>query len=206
MALAIQVRCTSRQTIDDEKNEALHCSGSAQTDSLRPHSRPSKCRNPLLIIPPFTVVQSSRSTKPSWRYAIMRRMLLSTAFLLALAAGTAAQGIDGATEPGAMNHGAMNHDEMNRASTAEQSQNPFSKAMMEVNDRMHAAMGEGMTGDADMDFARGMIAHHRGAIDMAKIELEYGKDPELRALAETIIRDQEAEIKQMQAWVDRKGG
>ncbi|HEY9057540.1 MAG TPA: DUF305 domain-containing protein, partial [Aurantimonas sp.] len=111
-----------------------------------------------------------------------------------------------ATEPGAMNHGAMNHDEMNRASTAEQSQNPFSKAMMEVNDRMHAAMGEGMTGDADMDFARGMIAHHRGAIDMAKIELEYGKDPELRALAETIIRDQEAEIKQMQAWVNRKGG
>lgn len=131
----------------------------------------------------------------------MKRILLSTAFLLAHAAGTAAQGTDSATRPGAMNHGAMNG-----ASTAAQGQNASSKAMMDVNDRMHAAMGEGMTGDADMDFARGMIAHHRGAIDMAKIELEYGKDPELRALAETIIRDQEAEIEQMQAWVDRKGG
>ena len=131
----------------------------------------------------------------------MKRVLLSTAFLLALAAGTAAQGTDGATQPGAMDHGAMNG-----ASTAGQAQNASSKAMMEVNDRMQAAMGEDMTGDADMDFARGMIAHHRGAIDMAKIELEYGQDPELRALAETIIKDQEAEIGQMQAWLDRKGG
>lgn len=136
----------------------------------------------------------------------MKRILLSTAFLLVLAAGTVAQGTDSATKPGAMNHGAMNHDGMNRASITEQDQNASSKAMMEVNNRMHAAMGKDMTGDADMDFARGMIAHHRGAIDMAKIELEYGKDPELRALAETIIEDQEAEIEQMQAWLDRKGG
>lgn len=67
--------------------------------------------------------------------------------------------------------------------------------------KMHADMGADLTGDADVDFARGMIPHHQGAIDMARIELDYGKDPELRALAEKIIAAQEEEIAFLEAWL-----
>ena len=80
-------------------------------------------------------------------------------------------------------------------------QSASSKAFAEANAKMHAAMDITFTGNADVDFVRGMIAHHQGAIDMAKIELEHGKDPAIRKLAEEIIAAQEGEIKPREAWL-----
>jgi len=59
---------------------------------------------------------------------------------------------------------------------------------------MHAAMDVPFTGDADRDFARMMIPHHQGAIDMALAELRYGKDERLKRLAQEIIVAQQQEI------------
>ena len=82
---------------------------------------------------------------------------------------------------------------------------PASKAIRAANMKMHAAMTVPFTGDPDVDFVRSMIPHHQGAVDMAKIELEYGKDPEMRDLAETIIKAQDDEIVIMKAWLAKHG-
>lgn len=77
---------------------------------------------------------------------------------------------------------------------------------MAAMDKMMMAMhSPKSTGDADLDFAALMIAHHQAAIDMAKVELEFGKDPEIRALAEEIIAAQEKEIATMEEYRKRRG-
>jgi len=72
-----------------------------------------------------------------------------------------------------------------------------------ANDRMHMDMAIAFTGNADRDFAAGMIPHHQGAIDMATVVLRYGTDPEMRALAQSVIQAQTAEIAQLRAFLAR---
>ena len=79
---------------------------------------------------------------------------------------------------------------------------PSTTAYIAANDRMHQAMAIEFTGNADVDFVRGMIGHHQGAIDMAKIVLENGADPEVRKLAQGVISAQTAEIDWMQKWLE----
>ena len=80
----------------------------------------------------------------------------------------------------------------------------FMRAMSASMKRMDRDMAAApMSGNVDHDFATMMLPHHQGAIDMAKAELSYGKDPVMRRLAEEIIVDQQSEIDAMQLWLNK---
>jgi hypothetical protein len=79
----------------------------------------------------------------------------------------------------------------------------FYSEMTKANMRMHRDMEIAASGDVDRDFARMMIPHHQGAIDMAVVQLKYGHDERLRRLAQSIIVEQKQEIDYMRSLLDR---
>ncbi len=83
---------------------------------------------------------------------------------------------------------------------------PNWKELMGSMDRMHTAMTSvEPSGVDDNDFVQVMLPHHQAAIDMAKSELIYGNDPQIRRLAQEIITDQQSEIQLMRLWVKQHG-
>ena len=79
--------------------------------------------------------------------------------------------------------------------------NPAWSEFMKSMDKMHSSMSSSKTSeDVDADFVHLMFPHHQAAIDMAKTELAYGKDPQMHRLAQEIITDQQSEIDLMQLW------
>ena len=93
----------------------------------------------------------------------------------------------------------------------EASVNPAWSELLGSMEKMHIAMGSvERSGDSNVDFVSLMLPHHQAAIDMAKTQLLYGTDPQMRRLAQEIITDQQSEIDLMQLWLkqrdSRKGG
>jgi uncharacterized protein (DUF305 family) len=82
---------------------------------------------------------------------------------------------------------------------------PSTDAFMTGRQNMMQHMDVPLSGDTDKDFIAGMIPHHQGAIEMSKIELKYGKDPQARKMAQNIIATQEKEISEMHRWQAKHG-
>lgn len=101
-----------------------------------------------------------------------------------------------------MDHGSMH---MPAAAAQDGANSPSTQAYESAMQRMHKDMAIPYSGNADVDFARGMIPHHQGAIDMAKTELRYGKDPELRKLAQDVVDSQQKEVAFLQSWLRKNG-
>lgn len=85
---------------------------------------------------------------------------------------------------------------------AAQNSADFAISMAAAMARMDRDMMTPSSGNPDRDFARMMIPHHQGAIDMAEAELRFGHDPVLRRLAEGIIVEQQQEIVLMRQSLD----
>ncbi len=130
--------------------------------------------------------------------------------IVGLVAGTLALGTASAFAQSHQHHGHGAHQQPAAAATDHSAHagskpkgdtGPSSLAYQAINAKMHEGMDIAFTGNADIDFVRGMIAHHQGAVDMAKTVLAFGKDPQIRKLAEEIITAQESEIALMQGWL-----
>ena len=82
---------------------------------------------------------------------------------------------------------------------------PSSQAFNGIIGKMQQNMAVTFTGQADADFATIMIPHHQAAVDLAKVVLAFGKDPEIKKLAEGVIKAEEAELASMQEWLKKQG-
>ncbi len=125
---------------------------------------------------------------------VSTRLALGLVAALALGGGALAQ----------QHHGHGSHAG-HGAPAAKAGDSAATTAYKAANTKMHKDMDIAFSGDADADFVRGMIPHHQGAIDMARVILAHGKDPALKKLATGIIAEQEKEIALMREWLKANG-
>ncbi|MGO4685138.1 CopM family metallochaperone [Hyphomicrobium sp. 2TAF46] len=86
------------------------------------------------------------------------------------------------------------------AATKAPAASALATAIYKMDEAMHALT---YTGNPDVDFVTKMIPHHQGAVDMARAELEFGTDPKIRKLAQSIIKSQDKQIAEIRGWLVR---
>jgi hypothetical protein len=129
------------------------------------------------------------------------KTMKSSQVLLAAAALLFATSFSNAFAQGAAASDSMAGMDMSAHAQTE-SNSPSTAALQSADHSMMTRMSSvGYTGDTDHDFVAHMIPHHEGAVAMAKVELKYGKDAKLRALAKEIITSQDKEIAFMKQWL-----
>jgi uncharacterized protein (DUF305 family) len=107
----------------------------------------------------------------------------------------------GETRQGGMLGGGM----MGGGTQAPPTASDASKAYLEAADKMYGPIMEGLQADdPDIAFVRAMIAQRQGAIELAKVRLQYGKNEQTRKWADDTIQRQQAEIDEMQAWLKKQ--
>ncbi|MDQ7981281.1 DUF305 domain-containing protein [Paraburkholderia sp. SARCC-3016] len=122
---------------------------------------------------------------------LVRAFGICTAFAIG-AASAAANAQQAASMPGM---------HMNMAGSSADS-SPATQAFQQADQKMMQHMSAPpYTGDADKDFVTHMLPHHQGAVDMAEVELKYGKDPQMKKLASNIVKTQKEEIAIMKRWL-----
>lgn len=125
------------------------------------------------------------------------RMIAGPLCAAGAAALLVACGADANTDRVGVEHGSA-------AKSATATLAPAQQAYAAVNNRMHTGM-QAIDPDPDVAFAQGMIVHHQGAVDMARVMLQHGRDPEMRRFAQGVIDAQTAEIATLNAWLDKRG-
>lgn len=157
--------------------------------------------------PPAQAEQAPAPTPPSGQMPSMQGMMPEQCQAMMQAMTPECMGAMQQMMQGMMGGGMMSPSNTAEATTAGRDLPDFTQAYVASMNEMHGPMMDGvMADDADVAFVRGMIPHHQGAIDMARIVQQYGDDPQTRAWAEQIIAAQEGEIAEMQAWLEANVG
>lgn len=125
-------------------------------------------------------------------------------FVLLAAAGLLAFPAYAATSD--HSHHGMHSSHRHSVSGKKTAKNAAVKAYRKALEKMHCEMDIAYSGDADIDFASGMVPHHQGAVDMTRVLMAYGKDAQLKELGQRIITWQESEIGIMKRWLAVHGG
>jgi uncharacterized protein (DUF305 family) len=122
----------------------------------------------------------------------IRTALITAAIIFAIGAPVAVAQMQG-----------MDMQKMMQMMTPKSDDPASTKDLKQAHMDMMKDMNMEFTGNADVDFARSMVKHHEGAITMAKVQLKHGKAPEIRGMAEKIIKDQEREIADFNSWLKK---
>lgn len=156
--------------------------------------------------PPAQAEQAPSPTPPSGQMPGMQGMMPEQCQAMMQAMTPECMGAMQQMMQGMMKGGMMGtpHAE---ATPASENLPDFTQANIDAMNAMHGPMMDGiMADDPDVAFVRGMIPHHQGAIDMARIVQQYGDDPQTREWADQVIAAQEREIAEMQAWLVANAG
>ena len=108
--------------------------------------------------------------------------------------GSGHSGTTGASQGGHM----MQGGQMMMGQTNDPAMKDYHAAMQKMHQDM---MAKPMSGNPDRDFVLMMVPHHQAAIDMAKAQMQHGKDPELKKMNEKMIKGQEKEIAELNKWL-----
>jgi uncharacterized protein (DUF305 family) len=124
-------------------------------------------------------------------------LLAAAGAMLLVACGSGSDAPDNAA---AADHAMMDHSGHDMGAGAKTDLTEAQAAYKAVNDRMHEGMAD-IPADADVAFMQGMLAHHKGAVEMSEVALKYAKDDQARDLAGRVIAAQKAEIAEMETWL-----
>ncbi len=185
-ALVISLAATASTGSFAQNPHAGHGAGQPQGQQTAPPADMDRMMRTMRDMIPM--MERMLAASPQERAQMMERMAPMMRDIMPMM-----QGMMGAmTGPGHQGHG--------QTSTAA---TPSTRSFEEANAKMHRDMAIAFSGNADIDFVRGMIPHHQGAIDMAGVVLQFGTNEQTKKWANEIIAAQEREIAEMREWLVR---
>jgi uncharacterized protein (DUF305 family) len=172
-----------------------HGTGDPKAQQTSPHADMGRMMQTMHDM--MSMMERMHGASPQERARMMERMApMMRDMMPMMQAMMGGQGMGTGMGTGAMTgQGHQGHGQTSTAAI------PSTRAYEEANARMHRDMAIAFTGNADVDFVRGMIPHHQGAIDMARVVLQFGTNEQTKKWANEIIAAQEREIAEMREWL-----
>lgn len=174
------------------------------THVVRPFAKLKQRSAAVAVLFPF-VTRLAAKVAPQWQDGTekMRKTTTILAVIAALSIGAAtasAQSNQGSTK--GMDHSAMPGMKGMKGDHNMMAMDDYMAAMKKMDQAMMSAKGS----TPDVTFARKMMAHHQGAIDMAQIQLRHGSDADAKKIAQKTLDENTKSKAELEAWLKAHGG